>query len=95
MVHPEPLVAEVEDAAGRPVAVSGRGLVSAEPARLSVAGGPWQPLVAWAGPWLVDERWWDRRSRRRQARFQVLSEDGVARLVALDAGRWLVLATYD
>jgi protein ImuB len=60
-----------------------------------VVGGPWQTLVAWAGPWLVDERWWDRRSRRRQARFQVLAEDGVARLVALDAGRWLVLATYD
>jgi protein ImuB len=95
MVHPEPLAAEVQDGQGRPVVVSGRGLVSDGPARLSVAGGPWQPLTAWAGPWLVDERWWDRRSRRRQARFQVLAEDGVARLVALDAGRWLVLATYD
>jgi len=95
MVHPDPVAAEVQDEQGRAVAVSGRGQVSAGPSRLSVQGGPWQALVAWAGPWPVDERWWDRRSRRRQARFQVLDEAGVARLVALEEGRWWILATYD
>jgi protein ImuB len=95
MVHPQPVAAEVQDAEGRSVAVSGRGQVSAGPSRLSVQGGPWLALVAWAGPWTVDERWWDRRSHRRQARFQVLDDEGVARLVALETGRWWVLATYD
>ena len=95
MVHAEPVPAEVHDDQGRVVAVSGRGLVSAAPHRLSVRGGPWLEVVAWAGPWPVDERWWDRRSRRRQARFQLLDDTGEAHLVALEDSRWWVLATYD
>lgn len=94
-VHPEPRPAEVHDADGQPVAVSGRGQASAAPARLSVAGAPWREVVAWAGPWPVDERWWDRHQRRRQARFQVVDDGGSAHLVALEGGRWWVLATYD
>jgi len=94
-VHPQPVPAQLHDAADRPVAVSGRGTSSAEPARLSIDGGPWQEVVAWAGPWPVDERWWDPAGRRRQARYQVLGADGLPRLVALQDGRWWVLATYD
>jgi len=94
-VHAEPVPAEVVDAAGRPVGVSGRGELSASPARLSVAGGPWQEVVAWAGPWPVEERWWDRARARRQARLQVVPADGPARLVVLEAGRWHITATYD
>lgn len=37
-IHPTPSVAELVDAAGQPVEVSGRGALSAAPARLSVAG---------------------------------------------------------
>ena len=94
-VHAEPVPAEVVDAAGRPVGVSGRGELSAPPARLSVAGGPWQEVVAWAGPWPVEERWWDRARARRQARLQVVPAAGPARLVVLEAGRWDITATYD
>jgi protein ImuB len=94
-VHAEPVPAEVVDAAGGPVGVSGRGELSAPPARLSVAGGPWQEVVAWAGPWPVEERWWDRARARRQARLQVVPADGPARLVVLEAGRWHITATYD
>jgi protein ImuB len=94
-VHHQAVRAEVQDEEGAPVSVSGRGQATGDPARLSVAGGPWQQLVAWAGPWPVDERWWDRGGHRRQARFQVLGTDGVARLVALEQGTWWVLATYD
>ncbi len=94
-IHPAPTVAEVLDAGGQPVEVSGRGTLSAAPARLSVAGGPWTEVVEWAGPWPLEERWWDSASGRRRARVQLITTDGQARLVVLEHGRWHVDATYD
>jgi len=94
-VPPEPRPAEVVDAGGAPVRVSGRGLPTAAPARLSVAGGPWARVEAWAGPWPLDQRWWDPEAHRRQARFQVLTADGVGHLLSLEGGRWWVEAVYD
>jgi protein ImuB len=89
------LVAEVVDGDGDAIEVTGRGLVSAVPAQLSVAGGPWNEVVAWAGPWPADERWWDPAAHRRRARLQVVLADGRAHLLALEAGCWGVEATYD
>lgn len=95
-VHPSPLPAEVASSDGRPVAVTGRGSLTAPPARLSVAGRPWQPVAAWAGPWLVDERWWDPAAHRRRARFQLqVAGSGAAFLAAVESGRWWVEAAYD
>ena len=88
-----PRRAEVADAAGRAVAVSGRGLLTAGIERLSVDGGPWQPVTGWAGPWPVTERWWS--VRRRRARLQVVTADGVARLLCTERGQWWVEALYD
>lgn len=99
-VHDPPLPAEVLDAAGRPVRVSGRGEISAAPATVVVAGDGCGPgtraaVVAWAGPWPCDERWWDVEAHRRRARLQVTTPGGVAHLLAVEAGRWSVEATYD
>ena len=91
---PAPLAAEVVDADGPPVTVSARGRTSAAPSRLSIAGGPWSAIVGWAGPWTLDERWWDRRARRRRARFQLADRDG-AHLCVVEDARWWVEATYD
>jgi protein ImuB len=60
-----------------------------------VAGGPWTDVVEWAGPWPIEERWWDAARGRRRARLQLLTADGQARLVVLEQGRWHVAATYD
>jgi protein ImuB len=95
IVHDRSLVAEVVDGDGRSIEVTGRGLESAVPARLSVAGGPWIEVAAWAGPWPADERWWDPAAHRRRARLQVVLADGSAHLLALEAGCWGVEATYD
>jgi hypothetical protein len=84
---------EVVDADGRALGVSGRGLLNGELARLSVEGGPWQDVVAWAGPWPVTERWWS--VRRRRARLQVVLEDGTARLLSTERAQWWVEALYD
>ena len=103
-VHVEPVVVDVVDAAGTPVAVDGRGVLSAPPDRLvsPLPSGRSRPeavrgerIVAWAGPWPVDERWWDPLQRRRRVRLQVVTDDGTARLVVLTNGRWTVAATYD
>jgi protein ImuB len=81
------------DATGRAVVVSGRGLLEADVDRLSVEGGPWQPVVAWAGPWPVTERWWS--VRRRRARLQMVMADGTARLLYNERTQWWVEALYD
>ena len=94
-VHADPIRAEVVDASGQPIVVSGRGSASAAPARVSVDGREWRDVVAWAGPWPVDERWWDARVHRRRARWQVVTADGTAHLLAVEGGRWSVEAVYD
>jgi protein ImuB len=93
--------AELLDAAGDAVTVSGRGDPSAPPARVRCAALPGNggEVAAWAGPWAHDARWWDRRGWARRAYWQVLvaGPDGgrVACLVAVTAGRAEVEAIYD
>jgi protein ImuB len=91
----EPHPAEVFDGEGRHVGVDGRGTPSGVPATLAVQGQPPSAIVAWAGPWPIDEQWWDTAARRRRARLQVVTEDGEASLLALDRGRWVVEGSYD
>ena len=93
-VPPSPWAAELLAADGSVVAVDGRGLASADPARLVVEGQA-RAIAAWAGPWPVDERWWDADGHRRRARFQIVTDDGTARLVTLEGGRWWVTAVWD
>jgi protein ImuB len=93
-VAPAPESLEVLDAQGVTVTVDGRGGLSAEPARLRRAGTE-VPLAAWAGPWPVEEHWWDPPRHRRRARFQVLTEDGEALLVCRERGAWWLEARYD
>jgi len=97
-VHAPPLQAEVVDAAGHVVVVSGRGELSAPPARVRVDRAGARALAevaAWAGPWPCDERWWDPDGHRRRARLQVATADGVAYLLAVEGSRWTAEATYD
>ena len=89
-----PCAVELLDVDGSAVVVSGRGLLSAPPHLLSIDGRSCE-VVAWAGPWPVDERWWDDERRCRQARFQLLTDDGLARFVALESGQWSVVAIWD
>ncbi|HEY6318100.1 MAG TPA: DNA polymerase Y family protein [Acidimicrobiia bacterium] len=86
------------DRDGSPVTVSGRGEASADPARL--VGGPLgtATVVAWAGPWAQDVRWWDRVCRRRRAVWQLVARGDttdVACLVVVEAGQAGLEAIYD
>jgi len=94
IVYPEPEPASVTDAAGREVSVSGRAQLSAPPAWLCAGRGQARAVVCWAGPWPVTERWWDPVRARRQARFQLVTDDGRAWLAVLQDGRWQLEARY-
>lgn len=83
---------ELFDAQGNPVRVTGRGMFTADPARLDAHG----PLRWWAGPWPVDERWWDPDVKAgRTARAQVLVDDGKAYLLCYRQRRWYVEGIYE
>jgi protein ImuB len=60
-----------------------------------VGGARAWTIAAWAGPWPVAERWWDPARARRQARFQLVTDDGAAWLAVIQDGRWFLLASYD
>jgi len=89
-----PLPAQLTDGTGKTVGVTGGGMATAVPARLSVAGGAWVEVTGWAGPWPSDERWWSVRGRRRQARMQVVTAH-TAHLLTRERGGWWLEATYD
>jgi protein ImuB len=90
LVWRRPAPARVQDAEGRPVAISARGEMSATPATLNMV-----EVAAWAGPWPTEERWWDGHSSRRRARVQLCLADGTAHLAVLEGGQWWIEATYD
>ncbi len=79
---------------GVPVEVSGRGLLSAAPVALAVDGGHSQDIVSWAGPWPLEERWWEAGGRRR-ARLQVVVSGGAAHVVCRERGGWWLEASYE
>ena len=93
-VMPEAVPAEVLDAVGRVVRVNGRGALSADPAAVSVQGREAETITAWAGPWPIDERWWDTQQHRRMARFQFTTDRGSALLAVVEHQQWWVTAVY-
>jgi hypothetical protein len=63
-------------------------------------------VVAWAGPWPVEERWWDPRRARRAVRLQLLvrarerahelssSSRSIAMVAVLERRIWRLAAWY-
>ena len=77
------------------VLVTGRGLFSVDPARLSWGSKQWR-LTGWAGPWPVDERWWTAQATvvaRAQVRLD--GENARALLLVFDSGVWRAEGIYD
>ncbi|MGI5181704.1 DNA polymerase Y family protein [Dactylosporangium sp. CA-152071] len=93
-VYREPPPAAVTDKDGQPVRVSGRLELSGAPAHIQIGGEP-QQVIAWAGPWPVDERWWDDEGASRRVRFQLRLADERAVLAVLEDGAWRVEGLYD
>lgn len=94
-VYELPRQIAVQDARGRPVAVDGRGELSAPPAAMVSGTGARRALTAWAGPWPLDERWWDAATARSTNRFQVVDGEGMGWLLVLDDDGWWAEGRYD
>jgi protein ImuB len=103
-VFADPYPAEVLDEHGEAVRVSARGMLSGRPATLVLLAGEdasgWRrgrprPIIAWAGPWPIEERWWEPGRQRRLARFQVVTDDHDGFLVVAERQRWWISASYD
>lgn len=100
-VFARPTEAMVVGAEGQPVVVTGRGAVTCPPERFRASTTtpieevPWQPVASWAGPWPIEELWWDEQASRRIVRFQVVGVDGSAWLMVVENGRWFTEARYD
>ncbi|GAB3821054.1 DNA polymerase Y family protein [Kribbella italica] len=102
LVYPSPRPAEVLSADGRQVTVSARGALSGAPSAFRLLPAPQvadsnklHPITAWAGPWPVEERWWDSDTENRLARFQLVTADGRAWLAAVQNTHWWIEASYD
>lgn len=95
-VFTEPWATAVVGPTGQPVAVTERGVLTCVPSRFHTGSGPgWQVIDAWAGPWPVDEQWWEGGRRGMVARFQIVGVDGRAWLMRCDGGQWWTEASYD
>ena len=89
---------ELVDVRGDSVRVTDRGMFSTDPVGLTGSGYR-GALRWWAGPWPVDERWWDpERGKGRTARAQVLlGDEGESRalLLCYRQRRWYVEGVYE
>jgi protein ImuB len=95
---------EILDSQGNPVRVTSRGMFTAEPFRLDGDRSPYRgELIWWAGPWPVDERWWEPEREQgssgpprsgRIARAQVLVAE-TALLLCYRRGRWYLEGAYE
>jgi protein ImuB len=95
-VFATPMPSSVLSEDKRPVKVTGRGLLTAVPAFVSIGEeSELMPIDAWAGPWPIDELWWDPDKARQVARFQITSVDGSAWLLVVENDQWWTEARYD
>jgi protein ImuB len=87
----------VTASSGEQVDLNDRGMLSGVPDRFSATNSLRDsgPVRAWAGPWPVDERWWDGDAHRAASRFQLVDADGTAWLLILEDHRWWAEARYD
>ncbi len=102
-VFEDPPAMAVLAADGSVVGVDERGALSASPAvlvdvgrRRAIPEPARRAILAWAGPWPVDEHAWDPTRRRWVHRFQVVDETRTAWLLVCDGtGQWWAEGRYD
>ncbi|QCQ92110.1 DNA polymerase Y family protein [Rhodococcus sp. SGAir0479] len=93
-VLPNTPAVSLEDHSGGGVGVTERGEFTAAPVRLRWGSREWE-VQGWAGPWPVDERWWDTATARDASRVQVLLAESRALLLICEGGRWGVEGIYE
>ena len=88
----------VTTAGGAVLDIDARMAMTGPPASVRIGREPPVAVPGWAGPWPMEERWWDPAETSRLVRFQLCLADGTAVLVtrnARNAGQWRVEGIYD
>lgn len=91
---------EVFDALLNPVVVTARHELSHMPATVIDQHGHRWDVLTWAGPWPIEERWWDSQRRKRHARVQVLVQkhgsvdQGQVWLLSTQSRQWYIVGLY-
>ncbi|CAB4543906.1 unannotated protein [freshwater metagenome] len=101
VVYSEPIQVQINDQFGKLLSVSARHELSASPVSV-IIGSTHYKVNSWAGPWPVEERWWDSARSRRLVRLQLVCEkitadsalQILAMLAILEHGEWTVAAIY-
>ena len=101
VVYSEPIQVQINDQFGKLLSVSARHELSASPV-VVIIGTTHYKVNSWAGPWPVEERWWDSARSRRLVRLQLVCEkitaDSASQILAmlaiLEHGEWTVAAIY-
>ena len=101
VVYNEPVQAQINDQHGKLLSVSARHELSASPV-VVIIGTTSYKVISWAGPWPVEERWWDTARGRRLVRLQLVCEKITvedtpqisAMLAILEHSEWTVAAIY-
>lgn len=95
----EPIPVGLLDAAGDEIEVDARGMLSGRPYRITprTAGGRPVRVTGWAGPWPVQDKWWDGVPVRQYLQVtgvQVTGAEGALLLVG-DRQGWRVEGVYE
>jgi len=91
-VYDTPVAVEVMGHEGFRVVVSGRHELNVIPTQVIIDRVA-HNIVWWAGPWPVEECWWDHHRKRRAARMHVVTEQR-AMVLVLEHGVWLIVAEF-
>ncbi len=108
IILPRPVPVHLTDAQGCELGVDIHGQLDGVPGFLAIGddaeegggviggganGGGLESVLAWAGPWPVDEGWWTPQGPSRRAYLQVVTDVGPPRLL-VRSGRWWLDAVY-
>lgn len=90
-----PVSARLLDANNDPVCVHATGLLKSEPKffECSAVKPSRQDVKDFAGPWPLEDAWWDEKKKRRLVRFQIVCESG-AYLVTTNSKNASLIAIY-
>lgn len=101
---------DLRDLAGADVGVTGRYHLIGAPATFAIAGSSGRVVTGWAGPWPIEQRFWEPAAAQRLAYLQVIFvpgpddrasalDDPVARanavLLCRANGKWWLIGSYD
>lgn len=92
VVYEEPRGVRVETADGTPLRPGGSD--GGVPGWLTAPGGQRLRVIAWAGPWPIRQRWWGSHAVSVD-RYQLVTEDQQAWVLAASGASWWAEARYD